>query len=231
MTDALLRAVEGAVSSPWVYLLLFAIAALDGFFPVVPSETLVITLGVFAANGDPNLLLVIAVAAAGAFVGDHVSYFIGRRSGHRIIGRMKPGSRSRKAYDWVGQALAERGGLVLVVARYIPGGRTAATLTTGATGFPRRSFTRFDALAAGSWAIYSACIGYLGGAAFEHDPLRGLMTGLGLAFTITIAVEVVRWLRHRRAARSRQSLTVAGSVPDPAAREPESMATGSFPRP
>ncbi|MDT0320891.1 DedA family protein [Streptomyces millisiae] len=200
MDNAILDAIEGFVATPWVYVALFAVAKLDGFFPVVPSETLVVTLGVFAAaDGNPNLLLVILVAALGAFTGDHISYFIGRKSGDRVFSKLKPGSRTHRAYEHVGDMLEKRGGLVLVIARYIPGGRTAATLTTGATRYPLGRFSRFDAIAAVSWAIYSACIGYIGGAAFEHNPLRGVALGLGLALAITVVHEGVRYLRNRRA--------------------------------
>ncbi|WP_192580378.1 hypothetical protein [Micromonospora sp. ALFpr18c] len=64
--------------------------------------------------------------------------------------------------------------------------------------YPRRRFLAFDALAACSWGLYSALVGYLGGLAFEQDPLRGLLLGLGLALTVTAIVEVIRWLRNRR---------------------------------
>ncbi|TDC79031.1 DedA family protein [Streptomyces hainanensis] len=200
MDNAILDAIEGFVATPWVYVALFAVAKLDGFFPVVPSETLVVTLGVFAAaDGNPNLLLVILVAALGAFTGDHISYFIGRKSGRRVFARLKPGSRTHKAYLSVGEMLEKRGGLVLVIARYIPGGRTAATLTTGATRYPLARFSRYDAIAAISWAVYSAGIGYIGGAAFEDNPLRGVALGLGLALGITVLHEGIRYLRNRRA--------------------------------
>ncbi|WP_129841125.1 DedA family protein [Streptomyces sp. RFCAC02] len=202
MDNAILNAIEEFVATPWVYLALFVVAKLDGFFPVVPSETLVVMLGVFAAaDGNPNLALIILVAALGAFAGDHISYFIGRTSGARIYARLKPGSRTQRAYDRVGKMLERRGGLMLVIARYIPGGRTAATLTTGATGYPLRLFSRYDALAAVSWAAYSAGIGYVGGRAFEDNPLRGVALGLGLALALTGLHEGVRWLRHRIIAR------------------------------
>ena len=55
MSDAITDLVEGAMGSPWVYLALCAFAAIDAFFPVVPSESLVITAGVFAATGEPNV--------------------------------------------------------------------------------------------------------------------------------------------------------------------------------
>jgi membrane protein DedA with SNARE-associated domain len=99
--------------------------------------------------------------------------------------------------EWAGRGIAARGGLILVVARYVPGGRTAVTLTMGATRFPRRRFLAFDALAAVSWGVYSALVGYLGGLAFERDPVRGLLVGLGLALTLTVVVEAVRWARGR----------------------------------
>ncbi|MEV4809501.1 DedA family protein [Micromonospora avicenniae] len=193
----LLDLLHQTVSSPWVYLAIFAIAVLDGFFPIVPSETAVITAGVFAASGTPYLPAVIVVAAAGALVGDHVSYAIGRAGGSRLLDRLPAGGKRRAGVEWARRGITLRGGLILTVARYVPGGRTAVTLTMGAVGYPRRRFTAFDALAAGSWGLYSALVGYLGGLAFEQDPLRGLLLGLGLALTVTVVVEAVRVLRHR----------------------------------
>ncbi|MFC0029558.1 DedA family protein [Micromonospora chaiyaphumensis] len=218
--DSVLGLLHQTMSSPWVYLALFTIAVVDGFFPVVPSETAVITAGVFAATGQPDLPLVVGVAALGALVGDHVSYAIGRHGGGRLLarlpaagpagdpgeeGRAGRGSRRRAAVERARRGIATRGGLILTVARYVPGGRTAVTLTMGATRFPRRRFLAFDALAAASWGVYSALVGYLGGLAFEQDPVRGLLLGLGLALTLTVVVEAVRWARGRRAARARVS--------------------------
>ncbi|MFE9206110.1 DedA family protein [Micromonospora sp. NPDC007230] len=207
--DSVLDLLHQTMSSPWVYLALFAIAVVDGFFPAVPSETAVITAGVFAATGQPDLPLVIVVAGCGALVGDHISYAIGRHAGGRLLATV-PGrdtasdaphrrrrGRRRAALEWARRAIAVRGGLLLIVARYIPGGRTAVTLTMGATRFSRRRFLAFDALAAASWGVYSALVGYLGGLAFERDPVRGLLLGLGIALTVTLVVETVRWVRGR----------------------------------
>jgi membrane-associated protein len=186
--DVVLEVVHDVMSSPWLYLLVFSLAMLDGFFPIVPAETAVITAGVFAASGQPDLLPLVAVAAAGAFAGDHISYALGRAAGSRS---------KRRALVWARSAIAERGGLILVVARYIPGGRTAVTLSMGALGYPRSRFTAFDGVAAVTWALYSALIGYFGGAAFEGDPLRGLLLGLALAMSVTLLVETIRFARRR----------------------------------
>jgi membrane protein DedA with SNARE-associated domain len=199
MADAITDLVDGAMGSPWVYLALLAFAALDAFFPLVPSESLVISAGVYAASGEPNLAGVIVVAALGAFAGDHVSYMIGRTAGRRVVAGTKAGTRRAAAIERGGKLLADRGGTFLIVCRYIPGARTAITLSAGALRYRLRSFSFFDGIAASSWATYSALVGYVGGSAFEDDPLKGLGLGLGIALTVTLLVEVIRHLRRRPA--------------------------------
>jgi membrane-associated protein len=202
VADSIMDLAEGAMDSPWIFAALFAFAALDAFFPIVPSESLVITAGVFAASGEPNLVGIILAAAAGAFVGDHISYFIGRTAGERLMRRAKPGSRKAAAWARGHKLLDERGGPILVICRYIPGARTAITLTSGAVAYRLRSFTFFDAIAALSWGTYSALVGYIGGEAFEESPWKGLALGLGIALSVTFAVEVIRHLRRPRTAAS-----------------------------
>ena len=184
--------------SPWTYAYLFAVSAVDAFLPVVPSETSVIAAGVLAANGDLILPLVIGVAATGAIVGDNISYFIGRTVGHRIAERFFSGER-RKRLDQAERNLAERGGYLILVARFIPGGRTAVTLAAGTLEFPWRRFILWDIAAGVIWGSYAASLGYFGGRTFEESPLKGLAVAFGLAVAVTVAVELVRWVRKRRA--------------------------------
>ena len=187
--------------SPWTYAYLFAVSAVDAFFPVVPSETSVIAAGVLAARGDLVLVLVIAFAAAGAIVGDNISYFIGRTVGHRIVERFFSGER-RKRLEQAERGLAERGGYLILVARFIPGGRTAVTLAAGTLEFPWRRFIAWDVAAGLIWGAYAASLGYFGGRTFEESPLKGLALAFGIAVGVTVAVEIVRWVRRRREPRA-----------------------------
>jgi membrane-associated protein len=199
MADAITNLVDSAMGSPWLYLALCAFAALDAFFPLVPSESLVISAGVYAAAGEPNLAGVIAVAALGAFIGDHISYTIGRTAGRRVLEGTRAGTRRAALIERGGKLLADRGGTFLIVCRYIPGARTAVTLSAGALRYPLRSFSFFDGIAAVSWGTYSALVGYIGGTAFEDSPFMGLALGLGIALTVTLVVELVRHRRRRAA--------------------------------
>lgn len=193
------------VTSPWVYLVIFAVTAVDAFFPAVPGETVVITAGVLAAAGEPNLVAVIVIAALGALAGDHVSYGIGRGGGSHRLARLPAKSRRRAGSEWARRAVEQRGGMILMTARYVPGGRTAVTLTMGAVRYPLHCFLLFDTLAAGTWATYCGLLGYFGGLAFERDPVKGLLAGVALSLALTGLLELVRrWRRrHRRPAAHR----------------------------
>lgn len=188
-------------ASGWAYLILALLAYLDALVPVVPSETSVITAGVVASAGDLSLPMVVAVAASGAFLGDNTAYFIGHRYGTRINERFFNGEKARKRIEWAQGQVRERGGELIAIARFIPGGRTVVTLSAGTLGYPWRRFVLFDAAAALGWALYASLLGYFGGHAFEAAPWKGLVLALGIAFAVAGAIEVARWyLRRRRAA-------------------------------
>jgi membrane protein DedA with SNARE-associated domain len=199
MTDALLPFVESVMSSPWLYAVLFALAAIDGFFPVVPSETSVITAGVFAAAGDPSIPLVILAAALGAFAGDQIAYALGRRTGPRLLHSAGPGTRRGAAIERATRALAMRGGAIIVASRYFPGARTAVTMTAGAVGYEWRRFTSFGAVAAVTWATYSVLVGFIGGVAFERSVFMGLVLSLAIVVAVAAVAEIGRHLLRRGA--------------------------------
>src|SRR3954468_575787 len=54
-----------------------------GFF--FPGDTLLLSAGVFAAQGHLNLATTIIVIAAAAIAGDNVGYHIGKRYGRKLF--------------------------------------------------------------------------------------------------------------------------------------------------
>lgn len=189
------------LSTPWSYAVILGIAALDALVPVVPSETLAITGGVLAALGNLDLGTVIAAAAIGAFVGDSSAYLLGRGLGRPARERLFRGARAQRALGWAEKQLAERGPYLILIARFVPGGRTATTFTAGMTGFRAAVFFPIAAIAACAWASYAVLLGYYGGRVFEDRPLLALAVALGIAFGVTAVVELTRKLRKRRQRR------------------------------
>ncbi|HEX9065574.1 MAG TPA: DedA family protein [Streptosporangiaceae bacterium] len=191
-----------ADASGWAYGIVFLLALLDALLPVVPSETVVITAGVVAAAGSMNLPLIIVAAACGAFAGDNLAYLIGYRFGGRATDRFLRGEKGKRSLRWAETQLSERGGELIAVARFIPGGRTAVTLSAGTVRFPWPRFAVFDAIAGLIWGTYAALLGYFGGKTFEGAAWKGLLLALGIAFAMAGLIELVRWYLKRRSART-----------------------------
>ena len=199
-------------SNWWFVLIVFSVALLDSVFPVVPGETTVIAGGVAAGAGNQSLALVIFAGAFGAFLGDNLAYWIGDRFEPRVrawAGR-KPNRMAR--IDAAGLQIKKRGGLLLITARFIPGGRTILTISSGITQQPRLWFAAWVAVAGTIWATYAAGLGYLFGQAFEDNHTAAFWLAFGTALGITLLVEVIRWVLERGKVREAPVIAHAGDA-------------------
>jgi len=174
------------------YLVIFVMAALDVMIPILPSETAVVLGGVLAWQGRLHLGAVVVVAAAGAILGDHLSYGIGR--GTERLGRAERRTASRKIdrlQTWASHKLDRHGPVVLIVARFIPGGRTASTFVSGRLAYPLARFTPVTVLAGFLWAGFGSALGYLGGTAFHDNTLLATALGVAVGAAVAALVELV----------------------------------------
>ena len=192
--------VDLLTGSLWTYPLLFGICAGDALIPAFPSETALIVCGVQAARGQLSLEWVIVCAGAGAFVGDNACYAVGRWLGRPAVKRFFSGEVAKRRLDWARNFLKERGSYILVVARFIPGGRTATTFTAGLVHirWPTR-FAPYIFAAAVLWSLYGALLGYFGGRMFKDQPIYALLFAFGIAALITLGVE--GWRRFGKTLR------------------------------
>jgi len=198
MTDILLA----AAGQPWVYAVVGLFCLIDGFFPPVPSETLVVGLASLAAmQGWWGLWMLLPAAILGAFLGDNIAYAMGRKLG---IDRFKWMRRPvmQKAFAKVENQLEKRAISLLLVARFIPVGRVAVNLTAGASGYPARKFVMVSGLSATIWGIYSVAIGAVAGAWLHAHPVMGLIVAVAVAGVLGVLMDKVlgRWQerRHRK---------------------------------
>ena len=179
-------------SSPWFYVIIYVIAVLDSVLPIVPSETLVIIGGVSAGLGDLSIVLVVLVAGLGAFTGDNMSYLIGRRASVAVTRRYERTEKGKRRLETVIHQIHERGGLLLITARFIPGGRTILTLSCGITRQDRRWYATWIGIAATIWALYASLLGFIGGKTFEENHTLAFVVAFGTAVSVTVIIELVR---------------------------------------
>src|SRR5699024_9085090 len=145
--DAVLHLAESLLTSPWLFALVAVLALFDSVLPIVPAETVVIAAAAYAATGNPNALLLIGSAWAGALLGDVAAHHRGRG-----IGPVTRWLRRRKLSGPLVQRaereLRNRGGMLILPARFIPGGRPATHVAPRVLAYPRRRCLRLAALAA-----------------------------------------------------------------------------------
>lgn len=184
-----------AVGSALSYAVAVLVPALDALIPLLPSETVVIALGVATAgSADPRIGVLVTLAAFGAFLGDNAAYLIGRRFGPAVERRLLAGERGKRRRAWAQRSLDRFGARIIVACRFVPGGRTAVTLTCGLVRYPRRKFITATACAGIVWASYAFLLGRLGGKVFENKQWLGLLMALGLALAVSVLVEGARRL-------------------------------------
>jgi len=213
----------GVADAWWVHLVVYLFAALDGFFPTVPSESTIVSLSsLWASSGKPSLILIGLAAWIGAWTGDNLGYLIGSKVGWQRFRFLREG-KGRKAVEAAERGLEKRALVFLMTARYIPFGRTAVNLVAGAVHYPHRHFWPRSLLSTFVWAVYSCAIGAIAGAWFADHHLLAITVALIAAVVMALLVERIiaaihRALDKRAARRGQPQDAVLGDEPSGADR-------------
>lgn len=216
LVDIINELILQAAASPWLYAVMFATAVIDGFFPPIPSETvLVAAAAVAASTGETNLPLLIALAALGALIGDNIAYGIGRSVGTTRFAWMRR-PRVAAAFQRAQRTLSRSGAPLILGARYIPVGRVAVNMSAGALGYPWRRFLPLSAVAGLTWALYSAGIGIFAGHWLQDQPLLSAVFGIVFALIIGLIIERATTFARRRREGTEVDLRAGSEVPESA---------------
>ncbi|MFC9673205.1 MULTISPECIES: DedA family protein [unclassified Streptomyces] len=171
----MLESVGSLTGGPWIYAVVALSVLLDVFLPVLPSGVLIITAATAAAAGTgaaagqvthevPSLLALLLSAATASVLGDLVAYRIAWRGGERLDRAIARSRRLTSAQERLGGALARSsGGILVVIARFAPAGRSIVSFAAGTAHRRVREFLPWSALAGVAWAGYSVALGYFGG--------------------------------------------------------------------
>lgn len=195
--------------SPMTYVVIFALAAFDVIFPLLPAEATVTAAAVLAGQGSLSIALVMVAAATGAFIGDNVAYWIGRIAGRPLVVRVLRGNLDRLAT--VEEQFQRRGGVFVIIGRFIPGGRTATAIGAGVLHFSWPKFVAYDAAAAIVWAIQAALPGFIGGRLISDRPWLAIVFGFVLSALLAVSIWLFqRWYYRGRPAASPIRPSVVG---------------------
>ncbi|MET9951625.1 VTT domain-containing protein [Streptomyces sp. NPDC006339] len=196
---------ESLTAGPWIYAAVVTSILLDVFLPVLPSGILVVTAATAASAATattagavagvpyaPSLLPLLLCAATASVLGDLAAYRLARRGESRIGRAVTRSRRLAVARERLGETLARGGGLLVVLARFAPAGRSVVSLGAGATGRRLRDFLPWSALAAAVWATYGVGMGWLGGRWLGATWLGACVPVLALFLAGTLAAYVIR---------------------------------------
>lgn len=176
---------------------MFLLIVLDGVVPLVPGEASLLAHAPGAmAAGWPAVVGLAVLAATAAFLGDAVTYGLGRRVGTtRFAWQRQP--RVARVLARTGDALKSRGTGLIMTARLLPGWRVAVIFTAGATRMPWPRYLVASALGVTLWATYLIIVGTTVGALTGGN---AIVVALISMVVVTLISQATRWLRRRLAA-------------------------------
>ncbi len=170
-----------------------------GFF--FPGDTLLLTAGIFAAQGKLSIVTVIIVIALAAILGDNIGYHIGKRYGRRLF-RKPDGLVFRQAYVQRAEKFYERfGSRTMLIAHFVPVVRTFAPPVAGVAHMNYRQFVIYDAIGDIVWATCVTLIGYWFGTKIpdiDHYILLAVVSVMVLTLGPTIYHVIKAILEKRR---------------------------------
>jgi membrane protein DedA with SNARE-associated domain/membrane-associated phospholipid phosphatase len=182
----------GKALGKWTYLAVGVLAFLEtGAFIglVAPGETTVIVGGLVAGQGRISLMVLIAIVWTCAVLGDLTSYTLGRRLGRDFM--VRHGARvkiTEERLQHVEAFFERRGGMTILIGRFIGLVRAIAPFIAGASRMPLRKFLPYDVLGAGLWATTFCLLGYVFWRSF--DTLTAWVSRGLFAFGLLVAVIV-----------------------------------------
>lgn len=178
----------------WTYALTTVLCWLDGFFPPLPSESIVIAMASLSAGGHVKLWILLPLVVVGAFIGDNSAYWIGRMI---PLERWFSGEKGARIVSRAHDLVHRKGPQVLLTARFIPVYRVAINMTAGAVRYPVATFMAIDVVASSLWTVFSIAIGLASGSFFRGHPLLGIVAGIILGLLVGVVIDhVTKRLRN-----------------------------------
>jgi membrane protein DedA with SNARE-associated domain len=199
--------------SSYGYLVVFLLVMIESIGVPVPGETALIGAALYAGStGKLQIWWVIAVAIAGAIIGDNIGYAIGRYGGAKVLLRHGHKIHLHEGRLKIGIWLFRRhGGKVVFWGRFVSILRTYAAFLAGTNQMPWPRFLFFNAAGAVVWATVFGVAYYVFGSALEKLSTTIDIT-LGVAGAVTLIAFLVWTKRKEDELFEKAEREIGGSV-------------------
>ncbi|MBI4801726.1 MAG: DedA family protein [Elusimicrobia bacterium] len=183
----------------WTYLILFLIIFCETGLvvtPLLPGDSLLFAIGIFAARGDLDLYKIWPLLAFAAILGDNVNYAVGNYIGPKVF-HYENSKIFKKEYLQKTHDFYEKyGGKTIILAKYVPIVRTFAPFVAGVGAMTYPKFLMFNVIGAFTWVTVIMMTGYF----FGNLPvIKNNFSFVILAIIIlSVLPGVIEYIRRRK---------------------------------
>lgn len=188
-----------------IYTVLFLVIFIETglvVMPLLPGDSLLFTAGLFAAQGQLDLVTLLSLLYLAAVLGDNCNYWIGRKIGVRIFNlKIKGKQLVKKKYLDQTEAFFEKNGpKAIILARFAPIVRTFAPFAAGIGKMDYKRFFLVDLLGGFLWIFGLTLAGYsLGGIKWIEKNID--LVCLGIIF-VSILPMIIGFLKSKLAKKN-----------------------------
>jgi len=199
----------------YTYPVLLALVLLESIGIPLPGEIALVTAAAYASHGHVSILVVIALAAAGASVGGVLGYWIGLRAGLPLVAHYGGYVGIRRSHLAKAHDFFERyGSKTILFGRFIALLRTWAAVVAGAACMSLPKFVTYNTIGSVVWAIVFGTVGYYFGRDLPLLHRYISRVSFGVFFVAAVALLVFLIYKRQNDAKNRR----AGVQPDIADR-------------
>ena len=179
-----------------VYFLVFMIIFIETgivFFPFLPGDSLLFTVGTLAAIGSMNLWVLIFSLTIAAILGDSINYWVGHKFGDFLLSRKNRVFLTLEHLKMTEEFYKKYGNKTIIFARFVPIVRTIAPFIAGMGKMSFPSFFKYNIIGGIVWVSMFIFAGFFfGNIPIVKEQLHWVIIGIIVISIIPIVWKIIR---------------------------------------
>lgn len=168
---------------------------LVGFF--LPGDSLLVTAGIFAAQGHLEMVTLNVALSLAAVAGDTVGYGIGVRTGPKLFNRQDSLLFNRKHLISAKEFYDRHGAFTIFVARFMPIIRTFAPVVAGIGAMQYRKFIAYNVFGGIFWVLTTTLAGYFLGTMIPNIQEK-IHVVIAIVIVVSLLPAIIKFASEKR---------------------------------